>query len=32
MIRSYGHSLIEEADLCRRVRASTAEVLGIQDL
>src|SRR5580704_7537459 len=28
MIPSYGHSLIDEADLCRRVRASTAAVLG----
>lgn len=32
MIPSYGHSLIDEADLCRKVRASTAAVLRIQDL
>lgn len=32
MIPSYGHSLIDEADLCRKVRASTAAVLHIQDL
>jgi malate dehydrogenase (quinone) len=32
MIPSYGHSLIDEADLCRKVRASTAAVLRIEDL
>ncbi len=32
IIPSYGHSLIDEADLCRTVRASTAAVLGIQNL
>ena len=32
MIPSYGHSLIDEADLCRRVRTSTAAVLRIGDL
>lgn len=30
MIPSYGQNLIEDADLLRRVRAETAEVLGIQ--
>jgi malate dehydrogenase (quinone) len=32
IIPSYGHSLIDEADLCRKVRASTAAVLRIQNL
>src|SRR5580700_2237945 len=32
MIPSYGHSLIDEADLCRRVRSSSAAVLGIENL
>ncbi len=29
MIPSYGHSLIDDPDLCRRVRAETAEVLNL---
>ena len=29
MIPSYGQSLIDDAELCRRVRAETAEVLGL---
>jgi malate dehydrogenase (quinone) len=29
MIRSYGHSLIDDAELCRKVRAETATVLHI---
>ena len=32
VIPSYGHSLIDEADLCREVRASTAAVLHIQNV
>jgi len=32
MIPSYGHSLIDDAELQRKVRASTAEVLHIQNL
>jgi malate dehydrogenase (quinone) len=30
MIPSYGQSLIDDAELCRRVRADTASVLGLQ--
>jgi len=29
MIPSYGESLVDDADLCRRVRAHTATVLQI---
>jgi malate dehydrogenase (quinone) len=32
MIPSYGHSLIDDADLCRRVRAETAAVLGLENV
>ncbi|HUZ29089.1 MAG TPA: malate dehydrogenase (quinone) [Solirubrobacteraceae bacterium] len=32
MIPSYGKSLIEDAELCRRVRAQTAEVLHLQNV
>ncbi|HXX70463.1 MAG TPA: malate dehydrogenase (quinone) [Polyangiaceae bacterium] len=32
IIPSYGHSLIDEADLCRRVRAETAEVLHLRNV
>ena len=32
MIPSYGQSLIDDAELCRRVRAETAAVLNIFDL
>jgi malate dehydrogenase (quinone) len=32
MIPSYGHSLIDDAELLRKVRASTAEVLHITNL
>ncbi|WP_198952095.1 malate:quinone oxidoreductase [Mycobacterium sp. AT1] len=29
MIPSYGESLVDDADLCRRVRANTATVLQV---
>ena len=32
MIPSYGESLTEDATLCRRVRADTAKVLGLQNI
>lgn len=32
IIPSYGHSLVDEADLCRRVRAETAEVLHLRNV
>src|SRR5437588_7034691 len=32
MIPSYGESLTEDAALCRRVRADTAKVLGLQNI
>src|SRR5438876_8116580 len=32
MIPSYGESLTEDAALCRRVRAETAKVLGLQNI
>jgi malate dehydrogenase (quinone) len=32
MIPSYGESLIDDADLCRRVREETAEVLHLQNV
>jgi malate dehydrogenase (quinone) len=32
MIPSYGESLIDDADLCRRVRAETAEVLHLHNV
>jgi len=32
MIPSYGQSLIDEPELCRRVRADTAAVLGLHDI
>jgi malate dehydrogenase (quinone) len=32
MIPSYGESLIDDAQLCRRVRAETAEVLGLHNV
>ncbi|MGZ5904093.1 MAG: malate:quinone oxidoreductase, partial [Reyranella sp.] len=32
MIPSYGESLIENADLCRRVRADTAAVLKLHNI
>jgi len=32
MIPSYGESLIDDADLCRRVRAATAEVLHLRNI
>ncbi|EAQ80012.1 malate dehydrogenase (quinone) [Blastopirellula marina] len=32
MIPSYGHSLIDDADLCRKVRADTAAVLQLQNV
>lgn len=32
MIPSYGESLIHDAELCRRVRAETAEVLGLDNV
>jgi malate dehydrogenase (quinone) len=32
MIPSYGESLIDDAALCRRVRAETAKVLGLQNI
>ena len=32
MIASYGQSLIDEPELCRRVRADTAAVLGLHDI
>ena len=32
LVPSYGHSLIEDAALCRRVRAETAAVLNIRDV
>jgi malate dehydrogenase (quinone) len=32
IIPSYGESLIDNAELCRRVRADTAIVLGLQDI
>jgi malate dehydrogenase (quinone) len=32
IIPSYGQSLIDNVDLCRRVRAETASVLGLQNI
>jgi hypothetical protein len=32
MIPSYGHSLPDEPDLCRKVRADTAAVLRINNV
>jgi malate dehydrogenase (quinone) len=32
MIPSYGESLVDNPDLCRRIRTSTAEVLKIRDV
>jgi len=32
MIPSYGESLIDDAALCRRVRAETAKVLRLQNI
>jgi len=32
LIPSYGQSLIDDAELCRRVRADTAAVLGLHDI
>ncbi len=32
MIQSYGESLIEDAQLCRRLRTDTAAVLGLQNV
>jgi malate dehydrogenase (quinone) len=32
MIPSYGESLIEDAGLCRRVRAETAAVLHLENI
>ena len=32
MIPSYGHSLIDDADLCRKVRADTAAVLNLTNV
>jgi len=32
IIPSYGVSLIEDADFCRRVRADTAEVLKVKNI
>jgi malate dehydrogenase (quinone) len=32
IVPSYGVSLIDDADLCRRVRAETAEVLHLRNL
>jgi malate dehydrogenase (quinone) len=32
IIPSYGISLLEDADLCRRVRADTAAVLNLQNV
>ncbi len=32
MIPSFGHSLIDEAELCRKVRAETAGVLNLQNV
>jgi len=32
MIPSYGQSLIDNAELCRQVRADTAAVLGLHDV
>jgi malate dehydrogenase (quinone) len=32
MIPSFGQSLIENAELCRKVRAETAEVLNLQNV
>jgi malate dehydrogenase (quinone) len=32
MIPSYGESLIDDAELCRRVRAETAAVLHLQNV
>jgi malate dehydrogenase (quinone) len=32
MIPSYGESIIDDAALCRRVRAETAKVLGLQNI
>jgi malate dehydrogenase (quinone) len=32
MIPSYGESLIENAELCRRVRAETAAVLHLENI
>jgi hypothetical protein len=32
IIPSYGHSLIEDAALTRKVRADTAAVLGLQNV
>ena len=32
IIPSYGHSLIDEADLCRKVRADTAAVLNLENV
>ena len=30
--RSYGVSLIEDADFCRQIRAATAEVLKVDNI
>jgi malate dehydrogenase (quinone) len=32
MIPSYGESLIDNAELCRKVRADTAPVLGLHNV
>jgi malate dehydrogenase (quinone) len=32
IIPSYGHSLIDDAELTRKVRADTAPVLGLQNV
>jgi malate dehydrogenase (quinone) len=32
IVPSYGHSLIDDADLTRNVRADTAVVLGLQNV
>ena len=32
IIPSYGESLIDNVDLCRRVRAETTAVLGLQNI
>ena len=32
MIPSYGHSLIDDAALCRRIRTETAAALGLHNI